>query len=158
MLMKLQNYGIRGTESDWFASYLRNRKQYVHYNGTSSKLMDVLCGVPQGSILGPLLFMLYIHDLPNSLKILKVMMFANDASAYAHMHNLSDLTKAVNNDLKISHDWFKTNKLSLSLNISKTKSMLFAKSNNPPDIPLFIDDQVIQQTQSLYQISWCDSR
>ncbi len=79
------------------------------------------------------------------MKILKVVMFA-DVSAYAHMHDLSDLKKAVNNDLKIISDRFKTNKL--SLNISKIKSMLFTKSNNPPDIALFIDDQIIEHTKS----------
>ncbi len=73
-------------------------------------------------------------------------MFADDASTYAHMHDLSDLTKVVNNDLGIISDWFKTNKL--SLNISTTKSMLFTKSNNPPNIALIIDDQVIQLTES----------
>ncbi len=98
MLMKLQNYGFQGTAIDCFASYLKNRKQYVHYNGNSSKIMDVLCGAPQGSILGQLLYILYINYHPNSMKLLKVIMFAEDASAYAHMLVLSD----VNNDLKMT--------------------------------------------------------
>ena len=66
LLLKLEHYGIRGITVDWFKSYLSNRKQFVYINGISSSLEDISCGVPQGSVLGPLLFLLYINDLPNN--------------------------------------------------------------------------------------------
>ena len=62
--IKLEHYGIRGVVLQWFSDYLKNREQFVVYNGTTSKSMNIKCGMPQGSILGPILFLLYINDIP----------------------------------------------------------------------------------------------
>ena len=69
LIKKLQHYGIRGTAFDWFVSYLTNRKQYDRNNGVDSEFLHIKCGVPQGSILGPLLFIVYINDIVNSSKL-----------------------------------------------------------------------------------------
>ena len=82
LLTKMEHYGIRGLALDWFKSYLTNRKQYVYINGESSQLKDVTCGVPQGSVLGPLLFLIYINDLPNISKDLQFFLFADDTNIY----------------------------------------------------------------------------
>ena len=79
----LKNYnGIRGTAYKWLESYLENRKQYVSINGINSECNDVICGVPQGSILGPKLFILYINDLCNSSLLLKFVLFADDTNPF----------------------------------------------------------------------------
>ena len=78
MLKKLRCYGIAGTAHNWFSSYLSNRSQYCQVDGNLSQPSSVLGGIPQGSILGPLLFLLYINDLPNCLSDTKCNMFADD--------------------------------------------------------------------------------
>ena len=127
LLHKLERYGIRGTALSWLSSYLNNRKQYVSYNGTSSSSLDISCGVPQGSILGPVLFILYINDLCNVSQFLKFVLFADDTNLFASGNNMHDLCERINQELIKVNIWFKINKL--SLNLSKTNFILFTKRN-----------------------------
>ena len=125
LLRKLHHYGIRGIALDWFRSYLTDRNMYVDYKGITSKQHNINYGVPQGSVLGPLLFILYTNDLPSTLTVSKSILFADDTTIYYSHSNLNTLCTNLNKDLQILNDWFKTNKL--SLNVSKTQYMIFNK-------------------------------
>ena len=98
LIKKLKHYGIRGNALDWFRSYLRGRFQYVSVNGHSSDLLPISCGVPQGSVLGPLLFLIYVNELLNISKVLQFYLFADDTSIYFESDNLLTLQKVVNRE------------------------------------------------------------
>ena len=105
LLKKLSHYGKKNKSLDWFTCYLSNRKQFICYNVNSkSTLLDIVCGVPQGSILGPLLFFLYINDLPQASKLLNPIMFADDINLFYSGKDIHSLFDTVNNELSnISH-------------------------------------------------------
>ena len=123
LLKKMEHYGIRGTALNWFNSYLSNRKQFVSVNGHSSSLCEVSCGVPQGSVLGPLLFLIYINDLPNSSNLFSFFHFADDTNIYCESDDLTMLTRKLNKELKKIKLRLDSNKL--ALNIGKTNFVLF---------------------------------
>ena len=132
LLDKLEHYGIRGNCLHWFKSYLCNRSQYVKINNAVSDTKQIVCGVPQGSVLGPLLFIIYTNDLPNSLTHTSAILFADDTTIFTKSSDIASLYEQVNYDLNSLHDWFKTNKL--SLNVNKTNYMLFGNTaNTQPD-------------------------
>ena len=136
LLYKLEFYGIRGTPLKWFKSYLSNRKQYVKYNNSDLLQRDIIYGIPQGSILGPLLF---------CVEHCKTILFADDATIYKTGKQVNNIYEDMNKELQILADWFRANKL--SLNISKTKCMLFCRSPPPEneEIILTIYNTVIQR-------------
>ena len=127
LLAKLKFYGFEGIAQNLFFSYLSNRKQFVQFETTKSELLNIKNGVPQGSILGPLLFIIYINDLPNASNLFKFMMYADDTTLYCCLEdiNSSNKNEIINNELQKVNRWLVSNKL--SLNVNKTKYMLFYK-------------------------------
>ena len=111
LLKKLYAYGIRGYILKWFESYLTGRSQYVAYNGVESKVLSIICGVPQGSILGPLLFIIYMNDICN-VSHLCTILYADDTSVVANDKNLDKLLETLNDELNKLSIWLKANKLS----------------------------------------------
>ena len=144
MLLKLEHYGIRGTALNWFKSYLTERRQYVTYNSSKSKTLSVNCGVPQGSILGPLLFIVYINDLSSIATKCFLMLFADDSNLFYSGHDINDLTNSINEEMQSVLYWLEVNKL--SLNVSKTHYMIFSSRNaNIPDIDIRIRNAMIDR-------------
>ena len=123
LLAKLSHYEIRGVSNDWFKSYLSNRSQYVSINGYDSGRAAINCAVPQGSVLGPLLFLLYINDLNQAIKFCKVHHFADDTNLLCLGNSINKLNKLVNADLKRLANWLNANKI--SLNVKKTEMVIF---------------------------------
>lgn len=126
LLNKMHHYGIRGCVHDWFSSYLKNRQQYTLWNSTLSTTKSVEIGVPQGSILGPILFLIYINDISNISDKLQTVLFADDSMFYMIGDNPAELINKTNIELKKFSSWCLANKL--TVNTTKTHYMLFTKT------------------------------
>ena len=149
LLKKLFNYGIRGNVLQLCESYLINRYQYVTFNGTKSLHKRVTCGVPQGSILGLLIFLAYMNDIYDASQFLYNILYADDTCIYLSGNELSKLIKSMNSEIKLISDWLKANKL--TLNIDKTYYMVFHRGRRKcfGNTELFIDNIKIKQTETM---------
>ena len=123
LIKKLRYYGVRGVASKWFESYLTNRSQVTKIGQKLSPILTILCGVPQGSVLGPILFLLYINDIFKSSNILQFHLFADDTSIYYSNDDVNQMEKTINEELKNVSDWLNSNRL--SLNVKKSSYILF---------------------------------
>ena len=123
LIRKLENYGIQGITNDWFRSYLSNRKQYVHINNTSSDPCQVNCGIPQGSVLGPLLFLIYINDFSRCSNLFDFHLFADNSNLFYKHKSLSVLQSDISRELSKVQEWLCVNRL--ALNIKKSKYVIF---------------------------------
>ena len=119
LITKLENYGVRGSNIKWFSNYLEGRKQFICFGEKNTELENITYGVPQGSILGPLLFLIYINDIYKSSDILNFILFADDTNLFFSHKDIKHLFNTVNIELAKIQEWFKANKL--SLNTGKTK-------------------------------------
>ena len=138
LLKILEHYGIKVRSLSWFQSYLSNRKKYVEYkhgNKTgNTELSNIIRGVPQGSIIGPLLFIIYVNGLCQTSEFLKHIMFADNTNLFCESKTVKILFLKVNIELKKNSEWFQANKL--SLNKDKTRFTLFHKLQNRDNLPL----------------------
>ena len=117
----------------------------MYYNGVSSNVLPVTCGVPQGSVLGPLLFLIYINDLPNISSKLTFYLFADETNIYYESKDLKELEKTVNQELKLLSMWLNINRL--ALNVSKTNFVIFRSIKRPLDhnVTLILNRKAIDQ-------------
>lgn len=147
LLRKLEHFGIRGIALKLFKDYLTNRSQQVSYKNALSTSLIIKCGVPQGSILGPLLFLIYINDLHRSSNILKFILFADDTTILYSNKSLDKSFDTLNKEINKVNEWMKVNKL--SLNIAKTNYIIFRKKINQTNMhQIFIDNSTINQVSS----------
>ena len=121
LLARLNHYGIRSNIHDWFKSYQSHREQFVNFIGHNSTSFPVSCGVHQGSILGPILFLLYSSDLPSSLMF---HLFADDTNLYFSSKILSHLDKILNQELKSTTEWMKCNLLAFNVFLPPWRFMM----------------------------------
>ena len=144
LLYKLKYYGIKDKALFLFRNYLTNRRQYTELGGVKSNLSNIKTGVPQGSILGPLLFLLYINDIADITKYLKTIIYADDTTFIADLDNIpkNEQERKINSEFQIIILWLKSNKL--SLNCKKSKFIVFYKPPRKTVIPeLLIDNEKI---------------
>ena len=131
LLKKLKFYGFRGLKNDWFSSYLLERKQYVSLSGETSSYQNIKHGVPQGSVLGPILFLIFLNDLARAIIYRKLYNCADDTAILYSNHNPKRLKKRINIDLNFLVQWLKANRI--QLNVVKTEVVLFKNRSKRMD-------------------------
>ena len=152
LLEKVKFYGVADRELMWFKSYLTARQQQCLINGCLSSQSNLLCGVPQGSILGPLLFLIYINDLPNCLKFTTPCLYADDTQIFTCSFDIGALANNINSDLKNLSDWLTVN--TLQFHPLKTKLMVVGSTYNlntkSGDLPnaISIDNNLVSRVTS----------
>ena len=148
IIRKLDQYGIRGIALDWFKIYLCNRKQFVCYNTTISMDQYISCDVPQGSVLGPLLFLIDINDICNTSEIISFCLFADDTSLLYDHNDMNTGIQILNTELVKITAWLSSNKL--SVNLLKTNYIIFSSGNREVSqaVPLVLNGIILQQVSS----------
>ena len=146
LLKKLEHYGIRGKPLELFASYLSDRKQCTIINGTLSELLSIDLGVPQGSNLGPLLFIIFINDLPGASSLI-TKLFADDTCLLFSANTVAGLQNIANRELNKIENWMTSNKL--TLNHTKTKFMIISKNGRSAAINIHLNGHLIEQVNSI---------
>ena len=141
--MKLGHYGFRGKFLDFLMSFVKDRKYFVHVNGMNSEIKTVNIGVPQGSTLGPLLFLLYINDMAYITELLQLLQFADDSTVTYSSEELDDALTCIETEFIHILDWLSANKLIINLN--KTHLMLFTNRSRPQSISINANGHIINE-------------
>ena len=128
LLSKLKRLGIHETALQWINSYLLDREHFVSWNQTRSPLLNLNICVPQGSLLGPLLFLIYINDIVNSSNILSFVLIADDTTVYVQHDSIDGTIQILNSELAKVAEWFDSNKL--TLNVNKTHMLMMSRKKN----------------------------
>lgn len=147
LIHKMERSGIRGKPLEWIMSYLSDRKQYVVIDNVMSSLLEISCGVPQGSVLGPTLYLIYVNDLKNMNLYGSLYLFADDTGIFYKGESRQEIAKQMQKDLSTLATWFKFNKL--TVNVEKTMYIFFSKKdygNNTID--LFHDGKKITESNT----------
>ena len=144
---KLEHYGFRGKFLDFLMSFTKDRSYFVHINGKNSNIKSVNIGVPQGSTLGPLLFLLYINDMINSSNLLFLSQFADDSTVTFSPHNLEQVRETIEKEFKCVLEWLAANKL--IINLSKTHLMLFTNRFRPQSISITVNSHTINEVPEI---------
>jgi hypothetical protein len=146
LIAKLKNTGFSAPVINWFTSYLSSRTVVTSINNFTSTPKPVTVGVPQGSILGPLLFLIFINDLPQCLKHCKSILYADDTLLYYSARTENELQDKINEDLDSLSQWLNNNLL--TLNYEKTKFMIFANKKQSTNVDITIQNKKVSQETS----------
>jgi hypothetical protein len=146
LLYKLKKHGIKGRLLAWFMDYLKDRQQRVIINGVASQWGNIEAGVPQGSVLGPLLFLIFINDITNTIKNCKIRLFADDTCLFIEVDNHVIAADKVNEDLALIHDW--SNKWLVSFSPQKTRDLVITNKGQTVFPNLTFNDQIIDQVKT----------
>ena len=147
MLHKLAKYGINGNSLNLVTSYLSDRKHQLRYKGITSGPQEVTCGVPQGSVLGPLLFLLYINDITSVCAHAKFLLFADDTAILYSAPNMSDLQTVISESFPKVTEWLHANRLSLS--ISKTFYQVYSSQHSSNDLIIPVNTMHLKRAQTV---------
>ncbi len=149
---KLPHYGVENTELKWIEDYLSNRSQIVSFEGENSREEKISFGVPQGSILGPLLFLIHVNDLHHQIEKSSIIMYADDTVLLFSDKNEAEIEETINHDAKMLHNWLCKNGLILNPKQGKTEFMMFGtaakKSKITHQTKITVDSNEISNTKS----------
>ena len=152
LLEKLDHCGFRGISNDWFRSYFSDRSQFVSINGFNSDYKTLKCDVPQSSVLGPLLFLIFINDLNTAIKHSETFHFADDTCLLNIKDSVKQINKVVNKNLKFLAQWLNANRI--SLNVAKTEDVIFRRKKKQLDcdLNLKLRAEKLKPNQIMYDI------